>query len=186
MEQQYVLVGYAAPRTVALCESCPVVTALTVLSSAAPTGRRPAGNWPSAWGARPCKAGRHDVGYRLAPIGREMGPDGAKALAVDSPRTDTGKRRLRVNVCAWNIDQAVRYVSDRIAQFFFLAVGLVAIGLAIEGLLRGELRVVGRREIVHVGPQEPWWYWGVAAFYLVGGVVFILVALRSFKDDREL
>jgi hypothetical protein len=80
----------------------------------------------------------------------------------------------------------VRWVSDRIARLFFLAVGLFAIGLAIEGLLRGELRVVGRREIVHVGPQDPWLYWGVAAFCLAGGVTFILVALRSLKDDREL
>jgi hypothetical protein len=80
----------------------------------------------------------------------------------------------------------VRYVSDRIAQLFFLTVGLLAVGLAIEGLLLGELRVVGRREIVHVGPQDPWLYWGVAAFYLVGGVTFILVALRSFKDDRDV
>jgi hypothetical protein len=80
----------------------------------------------------------------------------------------------------------VRYVSDRVAQFLFLTIGLFAVGLAIEGLLRGELRVVGRREIVRVGPQEPWLYWGVTSFYLVGGVTFIVFALRSFKDDRDV
>ena len=80
----------------------------------------------------------------------------------------------------------MRYLSDRIVQLSFLAVGLGAIGLAIEGLLRGELRVVGRREIAHVGPQDSWWFWGVAAFYLIAGVTFLIAAWRWFKDDRHV
>jgi hypothetical protein len=70
----------------------------------------------------------------------------------------------------------------------FLGLGIGAIYLALEGLIRGAIRVVGRSGVAVVGRHDVWLYWGFEGFYLIGGVITLAVAMRYFflRNDRRL
>jgi hypothetical protein len=82
----------------------------------------------------------------------------------------------------------MRYMSDIVQGLLFVGLGAGAIYLALEGLVRGELRVVGRSGIAVVSRYDAWLYWGVEALYLIGGLVAIAFAMRYcfLRNERRL
>ncbi len=82
----------------------------------------------------------------------------------------------------------MRYRSDIIQGWLFLVLGVGAIGLALEGLIRGSIRVVGRGGLTDVDRHDVWLYWSLEVFYVVAGAITIAFAVRYIflRNDRRI
>lgn len=82
----------------------------------------------------------------------------------------------------------MRYRSDIIPCLLFLCLGVGAICLALEGLIRGSLRVIGRRGVAIVDRHDAWLYWGLEGFYLIGGAITVAFTVRYIflRNDRSI
>jgi len=82
----------------------------------------------------------------------------------------------------------MRYRSDIVQGLLFLCLGAGAIYLALEGLIRGSLRVIGRRGVAVVDRHDVWLYWSLEGFYLIGGAITIAFAARYIflRNDRRI
>ena len=72
-------------------------------------------------------------------------------------------------------------------SLIFILLGVIAVLLAIRGILIGSVPFIGRNDVVYLLKKEESvvLFWFIEVFYIIGGSVSILYGAKTIKEENH-